>query len=413
MMTQKTIEGRPLHYTDLDAAAPNHPVEVNHRGGHTSYVNSLALKQAGVTETTPDPPGGKFGRDNNGKLTGKILERASRAFSIPSGYTDQDYTDGVKLISQMLSKSGITSAHDAGGSTRDLKAYQEARTNGDLSVRIYCLMRSRNMERVNVAGMKTGFGDNMIRIGALKITCDGSISERTAALSQPYVGRPDDFGIIVTDYDELYKQAKVGYDAGWQIGIHANGDVGIDITLRVYERLMKENPKQDPRFRLEHCTVINDDLVRRIAAIGAIPNPFSTYVYFHGDKMHEYGAERLKNMFAVKSYLDAGVKVTQTSDYPPGPYEPMMAIQSSVTRTDMWGNEWGMNQKVTVEEAIKVGTLHGAYASFEENIKGSITEGKLADLVVLGKDITKIDPFTIVDTPIERTMCGGKWVYEG
>jgi predicted amidohydrolase YtcJ len=128
--------------------------------------------------------------------------------------------------------------------------------------------------------------------------------------------------------------------------------------------------------------------------------------------MREYGAERLNRMFAVKSFLDAGIRVTQTSDYPPGPYEPMMALQSSVTRTDMKGNVWGPDQKVSIEQAIRVGTLHGAYASYEEDRKGSLEAGKLADLVVLGRDPTKVDPLSIIDIPIERTMVGGRWVFE-
>src|SRR6185436_8143118 len=146
--------------------------------------------------------------------------------------------------------------------------------------------------------------------------------------------------------------------------------------------------------------------------LGVIPTPFSTYAYYHGEKMREYGPERLDRMFALKSFLDAGIRPTQASDYPPGPFEPMMALQSSVTRTDMNGNVWGANQKVTVEEAIKIGTINGAYASYEENNKGSLEAGKLADLVVLGRNPFKEDPSSLVGIPIERTMAGGKWVYE-
>jgi predicted amidohydrolase YtcJ len=214
------------------------------------------------------------------------------------------------------------------------------------------------------------------------------------------------------DEEEMYSYAIKAQKANWQIGIHANGDVGIDKALNVFEKIQKEHPREDPRFRLEHCTLINDDLIRRIKALNAIPNPFSTYVYFHGEKMKEYGAERLENMFAVRSFLDAGINVTQTSDYPPGPFEPMMALQSSVTRTDWNGNLWGPSQKISVEEAIKVGTINGAYASYDEKIKGSLEEGKLADLVVLESNPLEVDPFSIIDIKIERTMVGGKWVYE-
>jgi predicted amidohydrolase YtcJ len=200
--------------------------------------------------------------------------------------------------------------------------------------------------------------------------------------------------------------------AGFQIGVHANGDVGIGIVVGLYERLQQEHPRKDPRFRLEHCTVINDDLVRRIKALGAIPTPFSTYVYWHGEKMREYGAERLERMFALRTFLDAGIRATFASDYPPGPFEPMMGLQSMVTRTDMKGTTWGGSQRITIDEAIRVATLHGAYASYEERDKGSIEIGKLADLVVLGRDPYREPPATLVSIPIERTMAGGRWVYE-
>jgi predicted amidohydrolase YtcJ len=409
----KTSEGRFLSRADLDAAAPDHPVYVEHRGGHSAYVNSLALARAGVKEDSPDPEGGRYVREE-GRLTGRILETGLNAFGrvIPDTFSRDDYRAGVKLISQMLAKTGVTSIHDAYGDPDDLRAYQDARAAGELGTRIYCLIGWSALDRFIAAGVRTGLGDEWVRVGAVKMTCDGSISERTARLSQPYVGRPNDFGILVRKEDQLYPIAKKAHDAGWQIGIHANGDVAIDIVLGMYERLQREAPRKDPRFRIEHCTVINDDLVRRIAKLGVIPNPFSTYVYFHGEKMREYGAERLNSMFAVRSFLDAGVRVTQTSDYPPGPFEPMMALQSSVTRTDIRGTVWGPKQKITVEEAIRVGTLHGAYASFEENDKGSLTPGKLADLVVLGRDPLREDPSTLITIPIERTMVGGRWVYE-
>jgi len=144
-----------------------------------------------------------------------------------------------------------------------------------------------------------------VRVGAVKAVCDGLISERTARLSEPYVGRPDDRGILVTPEAQLYETLRKAHAADWQLGVHCNGDEAIDIVLRVYERLQRELPRRDPRFRLEHCTLVNDALVARIKAPGAIPTPFSTYVYYHGEKMREYGAERLERMFALRSFLDA------------------------------------------------------------------------------------------------------------
>jgi predicted amidohydrolase YtcJ len=411
----KPLENRPLTLRDLNEALPEHPVFVGHRGGHTAWVNSLALKLAKLDKNTPDPKGGKYDHDPaTGELTGHVREHGMDAFHavIPEKFTRDDHREGVRLISKMMSRTGITSVTDASGSPEDLFAYQEARDAGELSVRIYCHIFQAFVGKMLEAGVKTGLGDEWVRVGAQKMVCDGSVSERTARLSQPYIGRPDDFGILVTPEDQLYEMARKAHAAGWQLGTHANGDVGIDITLRVYERLQKEMPRKDPRFRLEHCTLVNDSLIKRIHDLGAIPTPFSTYAYYHGEKMKEYGAERLNHMFALRSFIDAGIRPTQASDYPPGPFEPMMALQSEVTRTDSKGNVWGAMQRISLEEAIRVGTMNGAYASYEENSKGSIEAGKLADLVVLGKDPFKENPSNLINIPIERTMAGGKWVFE-
>ena len=411
----KTEEGRPLSVADLDAAVPDHPVHIQHRGGHTTYSNSLAFRKAGIDDKTPDPPGGKIDRDPaTGKPSGRVAEAANALFekAIPSNFSRDDYREGVKLISKMLAKSGITSATEAQGNPTDLRAYQDARDSGELLYRAYCFINYHYIDAMIAAGVRTGLGDEWVRVGAMKLVCDGSISERTARLSTPYEGRPTDFGILVMTEEELYTYGRKAHLAGWQIGTHANGDVGIDTTLRVYERLQRESPRPDPRFRLEHCTVVNDSLIARIKTLGAIPTPFSTYVYYHGEKMRYYGTERLNQMFALRSFLDAGIRATQASDYPPGEFIPMMALQSEVTRTDTKGNVWGQKQKITVEEAIRVGTINGAYASYEENLKGSIEAGKLADLVVLGRDPLKENPSTLVTIPVERTMAGGRWTFE-
>lgn len=410
----KTSDGRYINRYDLDEISPNHPVMITHRGGHTAYVNSKALQLAKLDKNTPDPEGGLIVRGDNGEPTGLLKENAVELVSslIPNEFTREDNQAGVKLITKMMAKSGVTSVTDAYGNQQFLTAYRDALKANELSTRINCMIGYFEIDSMIEQGIKTGDGDEWVRIGGMKLTCDGSISERTARLSKPYIGSVDDYGIIVMDEEELYNYAIKAQKANWQIGIHANGDVGIEKSLNVFEKIQKEHPRIDPRFRLEHCTVINKNILKRIKNLNAIPNPFSTYVYFHGEKMVAYGKERLEHMFAVKSFLDAGINVTQTSDYPPGPFEPMMAIQSSVTRTDMSGNVWGPSQKITVEEAIKVGTINGAYASYEENIKGSLEVNKLADLVVLEKDPTQVNPNTIIDIKIERTMVNGKWVYE-
>lgn len=410
----KTSDGRKLVFKDLDEAVPDHPVLITHRGGHESFVNSAALKAANVDDGVTDPVGGKYDRDTSGRLTGRIIERASAPFQklIPSTYSRDDYREGVKLISKMMTKTGITSVGDALGSPLDLQAYQDARDSGDLGMRVYCFIGWGHIDQMIASGVRTGFGDEWVRVGGMKQVADGAVSGRTARLSQPYVGSRDDYGTFSATEEELYEYGRKAYAAGWQLGTHANGDVAIERVLNVYERLNREIPRKDPRFRIEHCTLITDSIVKRMQALSVIPTPFSTYVYYHGEKMRYYGKERLERMFALRTFLDAGLRPTQASDYPPGEFPPMMALESEVTRTDMSGNVWGASQRISVEEAIRVGTINGAHASFEEKLKGSIEPGKLADLVVLRRDPFREDPSKLVDIPIERTMTGGRWVYE-
>jgi len=410
----KTSEGRMLVFKDLDEAVPDHPVLITHRGGHERFVNSMALKLAGIDDTITDPPGGKYDRDSSGHLTGRIIERAGALLQklIPSSFTREDYREGVKFISKAMTKTGITSVGDALGGPLDLQAYLDAHDSGDLGMRVYCFIGAGSIDKMIESGVRTGFGNEWVRVGGMKQVADGAVSGRTARLSQPYIGSKDDYGTFSASEEELYENGRKAYAAGWQLGTHANGDVAIERVLNVYERLNKEIPRKDPRFRIEHCTLITDSIIKRMQALSVIPTPFSTYVYYHGEKMQYYGKERLERMFALRTFLDAGLRPTQASDYPPGEFPPMMALQSEVTRTDMNGNVWGPSQRISVEEAIRVGTINGAHASYEETLKGSIEPGKLADMVVLGRDPFHEDPSKLIDIPIERTMTGGKWVYE-
>src|SRR5262252_4265220 len=196
----KTSDGRPLTIADLDAAVPDHPVQIEHRGGHTIYCNSLAFARAGIDEKTPDPPGGRIDHDAaTGKLGGRAAESARGLFDrvIPNKLTRDDHREGVKLISKMLAKTGITSAHEAQGTPTDLLAYQDANEAGQLLYRAYCFINYRFIDSMIAAGVRTGLGDEWVRVGAMKLVCDGSISERTARLSEPYIGRPNDYGILV------------------------------------------------------------------------------------------------------------------------------------------------------------------------------------------------------------------------
>jgi len=411
----KLDEGRPINRFDLDEAAPENPVEVRHRGGHTGVYNSMALGLAGVNAETPDPPDGRFYRDENGVLTGLVAEKARDVFRdlIPSDSSRQERANGIKLISELMTASGLTSVHQTGGNRQDMIAYQDARAEGGLRFRMYLFPRGQLFFDLVNSGVRTGFGDEVFRIGAVKFGADGSASERTMAMSTPFEGRPNDYGILTMDQQEIHEAVENAHRNDFQIGIHANGDVAIDMVLNAYERVQALWPRPDPRHRLEHCSLVNPELLRRIKATGSIPTPFYTYVHYHGNKWVYYGEEKMKWMFAHKSFLDYGIPVAPASDYTPGPYEPLMGIQSMVTRKDWMGRVWGANQRVTVDEALKICTINGAYASFEENIKGSITPGKLADFVILAEAPHDVDPDQIKNIEIVRTVVGGQTMFGG
>ena len=407
----KQEEGRPLNRVDLDAVSREHPIVVGHRGGHTGVYNSKAFEVAGITVNTPDPFGGHFYRED-GELTGKVAERARGVFDVPSGSTREERAAGVSVICKEMNATGLTSVHQAGTGSTGFVAYQDARDEGTLSLRMNLMARGGTFPALQSAGIRTGVGDEWIRIGPVKFPADGSASERTMAMSTPYAGRPDDFGILTMTQEEVHEVVEEAHRSGWQIAIHANGDVTIDMVLNAYERMQREYPRSDTRHRLEHCSLVNPALLQRIANGGYIPAPFYTYAHYHGEKWIEYGEEKMEWMFAHKSFIESGIRVAPASDHSPGPYEPLMAIQSMVTRKDFAGRVWGPSQRITVEEALRVCTVNGAYASFEENEKGTITAGKLADFVILAEDPHDVDPDLIKEIQVIRTVLGGRTVHE-
>ena len=409
----KLSEGRPINRFDIDALVPDHPVAVSHRGGHTSVYNSMALAMAGVTSETPDPPGGRFYRDSNGALTGLVAGPARSVFNslIPSDSTREQRKDGVKLITELMTKSGLTSVHQTGASRNDMLAYQDARAEGNMRFRMYLFPRGQLFNDLVNAGVRTGMGDEVFRIGAVKFTADGSASERTMRMSTPFEGRPDDYGLLYMTEEEIHESVENAHRNDFQVAIHANGDVTIEMVLNAYQRVQELWPRKNPRHRIEHCSLVNPELLTRIKNLGVIPAPFYTYIHYHGNKWVEYGEEKMRWMFAHRSFLDYGIPVAPASDYTPGPYEPMMAIQSMVTRKDFDGRIWGPNQRITIDEALRICTMNGAYASFEEDIKGSISVGKLADFVILADDPHDADPDEIKNIEIVRTVVGGTTMY--
>ncbi len=414
----KVKDQRELNVHDLDEVSVEHPVVVRHRGGHTSYYNSKALEMAGLTKASKNTPGGTYDRDEKGDLSGRVTDTARGVFNdvgtratFTPAEAEQRGRAGIAHISKQFARYGLTSVHHEGG---NLASIQEVRARGELLHRVSYEASGRVLDSMIASGIQTGFGDEWIKFGATsEHTVDGSFSERTMALSQAYPGDKSGYKGNVTETQEtLNAWVEKVHRAGIQVNCHANGDVAIDMFLTAAERAQKLFPRADARPKITHCTLITDDLVRRIKALDAIPAMFTTYAYYNTDKFVFYGEELMKRSMAYRSLLDAGVHAAAGSDFSPGPFAPLMGIQGMVTRKGWDGKTWGLNQRISVEEAIKVNTLHGAYASKEEHLKGSITPGKLADFVVLSDDPHTIDAEKIKDIRIVRTVVGGNVAYE-
>ncbi len=414
----KVKDDRSLNVHDLDQVSKEHPVAVHHRGGHTSFYNTKALEMAGISKGSPNSFGGTFDKDPNGELNGRVTDRARAAFNkvgtrpaLTADQTMQRDRDGLAHISKQFVRYGLTSVHHEGG---NLLALQQVRAHGDLKHRVSYESSGKQLDAMIDAGIETGFGDEWIKLGATsEHTVDGSFSERTMAISQPYVGiSPPYKGNITETQNDLDAWIERVHRAGIQVNCHANGDVAIDMVLTAVERAQKKFPRADARPKITHCSLINDDLVRRLKATGTVPAMFTTYAYYNSDKFHFYGEDLMKRMMAYRTFLDAGIPAAAGSDFSPGPFAPLMGIQGMVTRTGWNGETWGANQRITVDEALRVNTINGAYASREEAIKGSIATGKLADFVVLADDPHTVDKEKIKDIAIVRTVVGGSTVYQ-
>ena len=414
----KVKDKRALNVHDLDKVSTEHPVVVHHRGGHTSFYNSKAFELAGVNGDTKNMASGTYDRDANGALTGRVtdlarnvIDRAGRRMSFTPEQAAQRDRDGIAHISKEFGRYGLTSVHHEGG---DLAALQDVRARGDLRHRVSYEASGRVLESMITGGIKTGFGDDWIRFGATsEHLVDGSFSERTMALSTPYPGSSSPYqGNIAEPQDTLNEWVERVHRAGIQVNCHANGDVAIDMYLTALERAQKLAPRADARPKITHCTLVNDDLVRRIKALGAVPAMFTSYAYYNPDKFVFYGEPLMKRCMAFRTMLDAGIPVAAGSDFSPGPFAPLMGIQGMVTRTGWDGKTWGANQRITVDEAIRVNTINGAYASREEGSKGSIVAGKLADFVVLADDPHTVNVEKIKNIQIVRTVVGGNATFE-
>ena len=412
----KVKDGRPLTRADLDRVSSIHPVAVTHRGGHTIFVNSKAFELAGVTKETPQPFGGTFDRDSNGELNGRVTDNAQdmlwKAGKFPK-YSEAEQFQrakaGLAHISKQFARFGLTTVHHEGG---DFSALMQVRQDGNLLHRVSYEPEQPMIDAMVANGWRTGFGDEWIRLGATsEHTVDGSFSERTMSIRAGYPNRRDYHGNVTTKQADLDAWVERMWRAGIQPNCHVNGDVAMDMYLTSLERSQRLFPRRDVRPKLTHATLAYPEIIARMKALDAVPACFTSYAYYNPDKFKFYGETLMQHMMPYRSYLDAGIKVAGGCDFPPGPFAPLMGIQGMVTRTGWNGETWGANQRISVEDALRVYTWNGAYNSHEEHRKGSIAPGKLADYVLLSDDPRAIPHDKIKDIKVVRTVTGGRTTY--
>jgi predicted amidohydrolase YtcJ len=411
-------ENRYLTIDELDAISTDHPILVSRTCGHISVVNSKALEIAKIDNNTPDPKGGVIEKDQTGRLTGRLIEAANMKMNEIASYTESELMKAVKIASEHFIAAGITSIHEAGAFGPDsYRLLQKSVKSKDIRVRIYAMISSLNdshefVEKMIKAGVITGTGDEKFKIGPAKLFIDGSSTGPTIATRNPYSSDSNNSGILYYSEEEIYRVLGEAHKKGYQITVHAQGDRAIEMYLNCVEKALEEFPRKNHRHRIEHAGISTPDLQERIKKLELIPIPNPPFPYEFGEiYIHNYG-ERVNYMYPVRDFIDRGIMVAGGSDSPVTNYNPLLGIHIAVNRKSQTGVEIGTNQSISVIEAIKMYTWNGAYASFEEEIKGSIEVGKLADLVVLSDSILCVNPNKIKDLKVEATIIDGEILYQ-
>jgi len=411
---------------DLDRVSPEHPVHLWHISGHFTVVNSLALKIAGIDRNTPDPAGGEIIRDGNGEPTGVLAESPAQllALRLLPAETIEDSVEGLHLVSQEYVKAGVTSAHDANlgvwSGLSELQAFRRAREEGKFKPRIYALIWTvlEDFHQAGISledlGIRTGCGDDWLRLGGVKIFADGSIPGQTAALTEPYHCNPDNRGALIFSQEELNARVLRYHEAGFQIAIHANGDRCIESAIDAFEAAINACPRPDHRHRLEHLPMASERQLERMAELGIVTTFYTAQIHGWGDRQRELflGPERAERLYPTRTAADLGIRFGLHGDCPVTPISPLHCLYTAVARETASGHVLGPDQRISVHQALKALTIDGAYLAFEENIKGSIEPGKLADFVVLSEDPYSLEPAQLTTLKVESTFIGGECVYE-
>ncbi|MEO5589041.1 MAG: amidohydrolase, partial [Gemmatimonadaceae bacterium] len=400
----------------IDSVTPKNPVWISRLDGHMALANSLTLSLAGVTATTPGMDGGTLVRDSVGEPTGVLKDNAqSLVGRVQPAPTDELVDRALGAAMQYVVERGVTSVHNM-GTFDDLAAFQRARAAGTQITRVYAVTPVAQWERLRDLIGREGRGDEWVRAGGLKAFVDGSLGSHTAAMFAPFSDSKADSGFLVETEADLYRWTSEGDKAGLQLIVHAIGDRAIHTQLDIFDRVARENGPRDRRFRIEHAQHLAAADISRFKSLGVIPSMQPYHAIDDGRWAEKViGAERAKTTYAFRSLLDAGATLAFGSDWFVAPPTPLEGIYAAVTRRTLDGANpegWVPSQKISVAEALTAYTVNAAYASHEESIKGSLERGKLADFVIIDRDLTTIPPESIADAVIRLTVVGGKIVYD-
>ena len=420
---QPSVDGVPLHH-DLSRVSPNNPVVLGHASGHAAFANARAMQLAGIDRRTPDPPGGEIVKDSTGAPTGLLREMAqqllARARDSAGGSAQPSWSDFkrvVELAGQEALSHGVTTFHDAGSSFETIDGLKALADSGQLPVRLYVMVRREPNDVMRERLPKyrlIGHGNNFLTVRAIKRQIDGALGPHGAWLLEPYEDLPSSAGLTLEEPEDIARTAEIAIANGFQVNTHAIGDRANRVVLDIYERTFRANPdKTGLRWRIEHAQHLHPSDIGRFKRLGVIASMQGIHATSDGPWVPKrLGEERARSgAYVWRTLLDSGVVVTNGTDVPVEKIDPIASFYASVTRRMADGNAFLPEQRMTREEALRSYTIASAYAAFEEGVKGSITPGKLADLVVLSKDIMRVPEEEIPTARVQMTILGGKVRY--
>lgn len=402
-------EERYPNFRDLDEVSPDNPVILYHQCGRVCVINSKALESANVTAETVSPSGGIIEKDaKNGEPTGILREIATDLVwkAIPKP-REEEIIESASLACQKIVEAGITCIHWIFTSATELSIIQRLQAENRLPLRVHLIAPANILDQLEAAPMNSD--DETEKPLGVKVFVDGSLAARTAALSEPYIDDQTTKGQLLYSTEELNTLVSKAHKAHFRLVMHAMGDQAINMALNAVEKALKEVPRKDHRYRLEHASVLNSELIQRIKKLGMIVSVQPKCViseFTMWSVVERLGSERARLLYPLKTLINEGIRIIGGSDCPMEPLSPLQAIQAAITR------QYYPEEQITVEEALQMYTINPAYASFEETVNGSIEEGKLADLVVLSGDPKTVPSSEIGDIEVNLTLVGGKIVYQ-